>query len=56
MNIDINRDVAVGFDRDGNPLNYIGEEIPSGKGKRLLMSKELLDSLRRARKEIDREE
>jgi len=56
MNIDINRDVAVRFDGDGNPLNYLGEKIPSGKGKTLFMSKELLDSFRRARKLIEPEQ
>lgn len=56
-NIDINRDIAVGFDRDGNPLNIYGERIPSGKrGERLCMSQALLDSFRRARKLIEPEE
>lgn len=57
MNIDINQDVVVGFDRDGRPLNCWGEIVPSREdgSKRMLFSKEILDSLRRARKLIEPE-
>lgn len=52
MNIDINRDVVVGFDGDGRPVNSQGELVSWKPGTRRLMSKELLESWRRARKEI----
>lgn len=56
MNIDINQDVVVGFDRDGRPLNHLGEIVPDGGGKRrLLFNVELLKSLRKARKLVEPE-
>ena len=56
MNIDINKDVVVGFDPDGRPLNHLGETLSDGGGKkRMLFSAELLNSLREARKLIEPE-
>jgi len=54
MNTDINRDVVERFDRDGRPLNYLGEIIPDGGGKRrLLFSAELLKSIRKAQRLVE---
>jgi len=49
----VNQDVVVGFDLDGNPLNYLGEILPDGGGKKMMMfSVDCLKSLREARKLI----
>ena len=53
FNIDINRDVTVGFDRDGRPVNYWGDIIPWQPGQRICVSNELMESILRAREEID---
>lgn len=53
MNIDINRDVAVRFDGDGRPVNCWGEIIYWQPGQRMVVSSELMESILRAREEID---
>ena len=56
MNIDINENVAVGFDgMTGQPLDCYGEVIPHKLGERLKVSHKLGASLRRAQKLIKRE-
>lgn len=55
MNIDINRDVAVGFDKDGRPVNCWGEIVSWQLGKGLCVSNELMESILRAREEIEEE-
>jgi len=52
MNIDINKDIAVCFDRDGRPLNCYGEVIPR-KGFKVVVNQKLGAALRRAQKEIE---
>lgn len=52
-NIDINRDIAVGFDVAGRPVNCWGEIIYWQPGQRMVVSNELMESMLRAREEID---
>jgi len=51
-NIDINQNVAVGFNQCGQPLDCDGEIIPHKIGERLQVSHKLGRSIRRAQKLI----
>ena len=51
-NIDINKDVAVCFNKYGQPLDCYGEVIPHKLGEKLRVSNILGASLRRAQKLI----
>jgi len=53
MNIDINRDIVVGFDRDGRPINCWGEIVFWQPRNEMCVSKKLLEDLLRAREEIE---
>jgi len=55
MNVDINQDVVVGFDRDGRPLNSWGEVVSWQPGESMCVSNELMESIFRAREEIEEE-
>lgn len=55
MNIDINRDVAVRFDTNGRPVNCWGDIIPWQPEKTIHVSDELMESILRAREEIEEE-
>ncbi len=52
MNIDINENVAVCFNRNGQPLDCYGDVIPHKLGEKLKVSDKLGVSLRRAQKLI----
>ncbi len=52
MNVDIDRDVVVGFDGDGKPLNHLGDLVPYRPGTRLFFSSKLLDGIRSVRNHI----
>lgn len=55
MDIDINRDVTVGFDIAGRPVNCWGDIIYWQPGQRMIVSDELMKSILRAREEIEEE-
>ena len=56
MDIDINENVAVCFNQDGQPVDCYGEVIPHKLGERLKTSHKLGASLRRAQKLIEPED
>jgi len=52
LNIDINKDMVVGFDGDGRPINCRGEIVLRKPGTEMVVSGELMESILRAREEL----
>jgi len=55
MNVDINQDVVVGFDKDGRLLNSWGEIVSRQPGESICVSNELMESILRAQELIEPE-